>query len=180
MRKETFSKRKIGKQLVSVMMLGLAVSPIILSGTSVLAEEKAATTSAASDVDKKLQEAIAKAKSLGVQVQTEGKKEFQSTAEANAFKQTQLNNVNQAISKAEADKAASDKAKSDYDAAKKKYDEDKKKYDAEIAKMEADKNKEGHLSQAAAQSLIYQSEPNAKANASDLVNAQPITSSGLK
>ena len=180
MRKETFSKRKIGKQLVSVMMLGLAVSSIILSGTSVLAEEKAATTSAASDVDKKLQEAIAKAKSLGVQVQTEGRKEFQSTAEANAFKQTQLNNINQAISKAEADKAAADKEKSDYDAAKKKYDEDKKKYDAEIAKMEADKNKEGHLSQAAAQSLIYQSEPNAKANASDLVNAQPITSAGIK
>ena len=40
MKKETFSKRKIGKQLVSVMMLGLAVSPIVLQSSTVLAEDQ--------------------------------------------------------------------------------------------------------------------------------------------
>ena len=40
MKKETFSKRKIGKQLVSVMMLGLAVSPIVLQSSKVFADDQ--------------------------------------------------------------------------------------------------------------------------------------------
>ena len=314
MKKETFSKRKIGKQLVSVMMLGLVVSPIVSSATSVLAEDKRADVdNAVNDVDKKLREAIEKAKSLGIKVDSTEKKTFQSTAELNEFNAKQLAQLNEAITKAEKNvstseadeeeynkakaeydkkKAEYDKQKADYDkqkdeydtakikydadlktyesaktkydadlktyeAAKTKYDSDlktyesstasnkkaqeeynkkkaeydaakakydadlkiyeaakadydrkfaeyesgaandkkaqeeynrkkaeydaaKAKYDAEIAKMEADKTKDGHLSQAAAQSLVYQSEPTARATGSNLVNAQPITRSGLQ
>ena len=159
MRKETFSKRKICKQLVSVAMLGLLLSPVALqSASSVLAEEKAAQATA--DVSSQLTAAIEKAKSLGVKVEVEGTKTFQSTAEANAFKQEQLKKLTSAISTAEAE---ADKSKNEYEALKKKYDEDKKKYDAAMAKMEAEKNKEGHLSQAVAQSLIFTREPNATA-----------------
>lgn len=313
MRKETFSKRKIGKQLVSVMMLGLAVSPIISSATSVLAEEPTNEATASTDVSAQLKAAIEKARSLGINVDSTEKKTFQSTAELNDFNTKQLVQLNEAITKAEKNVSASkadeeeynkakaeydkkkadydtqkadyDKAKSTYDAAKTKYDADlkayesaktkydsdlksyeaaktkydsdlkayesstdsnkkaqeeynkkkaeydaakakydadlktyeaakadydrklaeyeagavndkkaqeeynrkkaeydaaKAKYDSEIAKMEADKTKDGHLSQAAAQSLVYQSEPNAIATASNLVNAQPITRSGLQ
>lgn len=35
MMKETFKQRKIGKQLVSVMMLGLTISPVVLQTHSV-------------------------------------------------------------------------------------------------------------------------------------------------
>ena len=186
MKKETFSKRKIGKQLVSVTMLGLLLAPIALSSVSAVnAEEKSAQST--SNVDSELKTAIDKAKQLGVKIEMEGKKTFESTAELNAFNQEQLNKVNQAIAKAEAAKANSDKDKAVYESLKKKYDEDKKKYDAEkakydaeIAKMEADKGKDGHLSQAAAQSLIYSSESGAKATASNLKNAQPITRVGLQ
>ena len=159
MRKETFSKRKIGKQLVSVTMLGLLLAPIALSTVqAVSAEEKAAQSTA--DVSAQLTAAIEKAKSLGLKVEVEGTKTFQSTAEANAFKQEQLKKLTSAISTAEAE---ADKSKNEYEALKKKYDEDKKKYDAAMAKMEAEKNKEGHLSQAVAQSLIFTREPNATA-----------------
>ena len=186
MKKETFSKRKIGKQLVSVAMLGLLLAPIALSSASaVSAEEKSAQST--SNVDSELKTAIDKAKQLGVKIEVEGKKTFQSTAELNAFNQEQLNKVNQAIAKAEAAKANSDKDKAVYESLKKKYDEDKKKYDAEkakydaeIAKMEADKGKDGHLSQAAAQSLIYKSEPTAKATVSNATNALPISADGIK
>ena len=311
MKKETFSKRKIGKQLVSVMMLGLVVSPIVSSATSVLAEDKPAQ--ADSDVSSQLKAAIEKAKSLGIKVDSTEKKTFQSTAELNEFNAKQLAQLNEAITKAEKNvstskadeeeynkaKAEYDKKKADYDkqkadydkqkaeydtakikydadlktyesaktkydsdlkayesaktkydsdlkayesstasnkkaqeeynkkkaeydAAKAKYDADlkvyeaakadydrkfaeyesgaandkkaqeeynrkkaeydaaKAKYDDEIAKMEADKTRDGHLSQAAAQSLVYQSEPTARATGSNLVNAQPITRSGLQ
>ena len=47
MRKETFSKRKIGKQLVSVAMLSLLLAPVALSTVqAVSAEEKAAQATA--------------------------------------------------------------------------------------------------------------------------------------
>ena len=42
MKKETFSQRKIGRQLVSVVMLGLLLTPVALqSASTVLAEDKA-------------------------------------------------------------------------------------------------------------------------------------------
>ena len=168
MKKETFSQRKIGKQLVSVAMLGLLLAPVALQSASpVLAEEKAAQST--SNVDAELKSAIEKAKSLGIQVQTEGKKEFQSTAEANAFKQEQLKKLQSVIATTEAESSKSkkdydalkkkyDEDKKKYDADKAKYDEDKKKYDAELAKMEADKNKEGHLSQAIGQAFVFNGE----------------------
>ena len=52
MKKETFSKRKIGKQLVSVMMLGLAVSPIVLQSSKVFADDQTKTESVATDSSK--------------------------------------------------------------------------------------------------------------------------------
>lgn len=187
-KKETFSQRKIGKQLVSVAMIGLLLSPVALSSAkAVSADEKASTAAQTANIDKQLEEAVAKAKSLGVEIKAGQKKTFQSKAELDAFNQEQLNKVNQEIAKAEAAKANSEKDKSAYEKAKAKYDEDKKKYDAEkakydaeIAKMEADKGKDGNLSQAVAQSLIYKSEPGAKATASNLKNAQPITRVGLQ
>ena len=187
-KKETFSQRKIGKQLISVAMIGLLLSPVALSSVNaVSADEKASTATQAANIDKQLEEAIAKAKALGVEIKSGPKKTFQSKAELDAFNQEQLNKVNQEIAKAEAAKANSDKDKAAYEKAKAKYDEDKKKYDAEkakydaeIAKMEADKGKDGNLSQAVAQSLIYKSEPGSKATASNLKNAQPITRVGLQ
>ena len=326
MKKETFSKRKIGKQLVSVTMLGLLLAPVALSTVqAVSAEEKAAQSTA--DVSAQLKAAIEKAKSLGVKVESTEKKTFQSAAELNDFNTKQLAQLNDAIAKAEKNvstsksdeeeynkakaeydkkkadydkqKASYDKAKAEYDAAKTKYDSDLKTYDAAktkydadlktyeaaktkydadlknyesstasnkkaqeeynkkkaeydvaktkydadlktyeaakaeydkkladyesgsandkkakeeydrkkaeydvakakydsdlakynaekaqydraIAQMEANKNQQGHLSQAAAQSLVYRSEPTARATASNLVNAQPITRSGLQ
>ena len=187
-KKETFSQRKIGKQLISVAMIGLLLSPVARSSVNaVSADEKASTATQAANIDKQLEESIAKAKALGVEIKSGPKKTFQSKAELDAFNQEQLNKVNQEIAKAEAAKANSDKDKAAYEKAKAKYDEDKKKYDAEkakydaeIAKMEADKGKYGNLSQAVAQSLIYKSEPGSKATASNLKNAQPITSVGLQ
>ena len=187
-KKETFSQRKIGKQLISVAMIGLLLSPVALSSAkAVSADEKAPAAAQASNIDKQLEEAITKAKALGVEIKAGPKKTFQSKAELDAFNQEQLNKVNQEIAKAEAakansekDKAAYEKAKAKYDEDKKKYDAEKAKYDAEIAKMEADKGKDGNLSQAVAQSLIYKSEPGAKATASNLKNAQPITRVGLQ
>ena len=187
-KKETFSQRKIGKQLISVAMIGLLLSPVALSSVNaVSADEKASTATQAANIDKQLEESIAKSKALGVEIKSGPKKTFQSKAELDAFNQEQLNKVNQEIAKAEAakansekDKAAYEKAKAKYDEDKKKYDAEKAKYDAEIAKMEADKGKDGNLSQVVAQSLIYKSEPGAKATASNLKNAQPITRVGLQ
>ena len=187
-KKETFSQRKIGKQLISVAMIGLLLSPVALSSVNaVSADEKASTATQAANIDKQLEEALAKAKALGVEIKSGPKKTFQSKAELDAFNQEQLNKVNQESAKAEAakansekDKAAYEKAKAKYDEDKKKYDAEKAKYDAEIAKMEADKGKDGNLSQAVDQRLIYKSEPGAKATASNLKNAQPITRVGLQ
>ena len=59
MKKETFSQRKIGKQLVSVVMLGLLLIPVALqSASTVLAEDK--TVQSSSDVDSELKSAIEK------------------------------------------------------------------------------------------------------------------------
>ena len=127
MKKETFSQRRIDRQLVSVVMLGLLLTPVTLqSASTVLAEDKAVQS--LSNVDSELKSAIEKAKSLGIKVNSEGKKEFQSTAELNAFKQEQLNKVQNAIEKAEASVSASKKAKEDYDNAKKKYDQEQSDY----------------------------------------------------
>ena len=68
MKKETFSKRKIGKQLVSVMMLGLAVSPIVLQSSTVLAEDQKKTESVATDSSKQFSDLLEKAKGLGVEI----------------------------------------------------------------------------------------------------------------
>ena len=89
----------------------------------------------------------------------------------------------------------------EYETAKKKYDADlvtynqaqakyqsdlatyktqKAQYDSAMAQIEANKNQQGHLSQAAAQSLVYRSEPTARATGTNLVNAQPITRAGLQ
>ena len=60
MKKETFSKRKIGKQLVSVMMLGLAVSPIVLQSSKVFADDQTKTESVATNSSKQLSDLIEK------------------------------------------------------------------------------------------------------------------------
>lgn len=105
--KETFSKRKIGKQLVSVAMLGLAVSQVALSSAHVvLADEANAQSEAATNFSKQLSDLIAKAKSLGINVKTEAKKTFQSQAELDAFNQKQIAELNKAIS--DAGKTSSD------------------------------------------------------------------------
>lgn len=191
MKKEIFSKRKIGKQLVSVAMLGLLLAPAVLQSSRVFADDQKKTETVATDSSKQLSDLIAKAKGLGVEIKQSEKKTFESKAELDAFLKDQTAKLNRAISAAEKSKAenieANKKAQADYDAAykkyqadKAKYDEDKKKYDAELAQMEADKDKDGHLSQAVTQSLIYKSEPSAKATVSNPVNAQPITRDGLQ
>ena len=139
MKKETFSKRKIGKQLVSVMMLGLAVSPIVLQSSTVLAEDQKKTESVATDSSKQFSDLLEKAKGLGVEIKQSEKKTFQSKAELDAFVKDQIAKLNQAISEAEKSKAenaqidaANKKAQTDYDAAYKKYQADKAEYDKKL------------------------------------------------
>ena len=159
--KETFSKRKIGKQLVSVAMLGLAVSQVALSSAHVvLADEANAQSEAATNSSKQLADLITKAKSLGINVKTEAKKTFQSQAELDAFNQKQIAELNKAISDAgkassdnqssnqkyeadlkkyQADKAEYEKQKKDYDAAKAKYDADLANFNAQKTEYEKKK-----------------------------------------
>ena len=139
MKKETFSKRKIGKQLVSVMMLGLAVSPIVLQSSKAFADDQTKTESVATDSSKQLSDLIEKAKGLGVEIKQSEKKTFQSKAELDAFLKDQIAKLNQAISEAEKSKAenaqidaANKKAQTDYDAAYKKYQADKAEYDKKL------------------------------------------------
>ena len=139
MKKETFSRRKIGKQLVSVMMLGLAVSPIVLQSSKVFADDQTKTESVATDSSKQLSDLIEKAKGLGVEIKQSEKKTFQSKAELDAFLKDQIAKLNQAISEAEKSKAenaqidaANKKAQTDYDAAYKKYQADKAEYDKKL------------------------------------------------
>ena len=80
----------------------------------------------------------------------------------------------------DADLATYNQAQAKYQADLATYKAQKAQYDSAMAQMEANKNQQGHLSQAAAQSLIYRSEPGAKATASNLKNAQPITRVGLQ
>ena len=139
MKKETFSKRKIGRQLVSVMMLGLAVSPIVLQSSKAFADDQKKTESVATDSSKQLTDLIEKAKGLGVEIKQSEKKTFQSKAELDAFVKDQIAKLNQAISEAEKSKAenaqidaANKKAQTDYDAAYKKYQADKAEYDKKL------------------------------------------------
>lgn len=136
MKKETFSKRKIGKQLVSVMMLGLVVSPIVLQSSRVFADDQKKTETVATDSSKQLSDLIAKAKGLGVEIKQSEKKTFQSKAELDAFVKDQIAKLNQAISAAEKSKSenieANKKAQTDYDAAYKKYLADKAEYDKKL------------------------------------------------
>ena len=81
--------------------------------------------------------------------------------------------------KYDADLVAYNQAQSKYQSDLATYKTQKAQYDSAMAQMEATKNQAGHLSQAAAQSLVYRSEPTARATGSDLVNAQPITRAGL-
>lgn len=174
--KETFSKRKIGKQLVSVAMLGLLLSPIALSSANAVnADEKAQTSSQSTDLDKQLEEAVAKAKGLGVEIKTGQKKTFQSKAELDAFKADMLKKTNEAIAAAEKAKtdietnnSANRKAEEDYQKAlaeykvkKADYDKQLEKYNAEIAQLKKLTKQDGYLSEAVGQSLIFETEPNA-------------------
>ena len=175
--KETFSKRKIGKQLVSVAMLGLLLSPITLSSANAVnADEKAQTSSQSTDLDKQLEEAVAKAKGLGVEIKTGQKKTFQSKAELDAFKADMLKKTNEAIAAAEKAKtdietnnSANRKAEEDYQKAlaeykvkKAEYDKQLEKYNAELEQLKSLTTKDGYLSEAIGQSLIFESEPNAQ------------------
>ena len=58
MKKEIFSKRKIGKQLVSVAMIGLTLTPSVSAISSVYAEEAANDATASTDVSAQLKAAI--------------------------------------------------------------------------------------------------------------------------
>ena len=73
--------------------------------------------------------------------------------------------------KAEYDKKKTqyDKDKAAYDTAKAKYDKEKTAYDAAMAEARANTGKDGWLTEAQGQSLIYQSEPNAKTKKSQAV-----------
>ena len=82
--------------------------------------------------------------------------------------------------KYDADLAAYNQAQAKYQSDLATYKTQKAQYDSAMAQMEANKNQQGHLSQAAAQSLVYRSEPTARATGTNLVNAQPITRSGLQ
>ena len=82
--------------------------------------------------------------------------------------------------KYDTDLAAYNQAQSKYQSDLATYKTQKAQYDNAIAQMEATKNQAGHLSQAAAQSLVYRSEPTAKATGTNLVHAQPITRAGLQ
>ena len=81
--------------------------------------------------------------------------------------------------KYDVDLAAYNQAQTKYQSDLATYKTQKAQYDSAMAQMEANKNQQGHLSQAAAQSLVYRSEPTARAAGSNLVNAQPITRAGL-
>ena len=176
MKKETFSQRKIGKQLISVAMIGLLLAPMALSSANVVsAEEKAPVAEQAANIDKQLEEAVAKAKGLGVEIKAGPKKTFQSKAELDAFKADLLKKTNEAISaaeKAKADievnKAANQKANDDYQKAladykvkKAEYDKQLTKYNAQLEEMKKLTKQEGHLSEAIGQSLLFESEPTA-------------------
>ena len=164
--KQIFTKRKIGKHLVNIAMLGLTITPAVSAISSVYAEEAANDATASTDVSAQLKAAIEKAKSLGIKVDSTEKKTFQSTAELNDFNAKQLAQLNEAIAKAEKNvstskadeeeynkakaeydkkkadydtkKAAYDKAKAEYDAAKTKYDADLKTYEAAKTKYDSD------------------------------------------
>ena len=82
--------------------------------------------------------------------------------------------------KYDADLATYNQAQTKYQSDLATYKTQKAQYDSAMAQMEANKNQQGHLSQAAAQSLVYRSEPTARATGSNLVNAQPITRAGLQ
>ena len=176
MKKTTFSQRKIGKQLISVAMIGLLLSPVALSSANVVsAEEKASVAEQAANIDKQLEEAVAKAKGLGVEIKAGQKKTFQSKAELDAFKADLLKKTNEAISaaeKAKADievnKAANQKANDDYQKAladykvkKAEYDKQLTKYNAQLEEMKKLTKQDGHLSEAIGQSLLFESEPTA-------------------
>ena len=81
--------------------------------------------------------------------------------------------------KYDADLAAYNQTQAKYQSDLATYKTQKAQYDSAMAQMEANKNQQGHLSQAAAQSLVYRSEPTARATGTNLVNAQPITRAGL-
>ena len=174
--KETFSKRKIGKQLVSVAMLGLLLTPVVLSSANAVnADEKSSTSAQTIDVDKQLEESVAKAKSLGVEIKTGQKKTFQSKSELDAFKADMLKKTNEAIAaaeKAKADvettKAANQKANDDYQKAlaeyrvkKAEYDRQIVTYNAQLEELKKLSKQEGYLSEAIGQSLIFETEPTA-------------------
>lgn len=139
MKKEIFSKRKIGKQLVSVAMLGLLLAPAVLQSSRVFADDQKKTETVATDSSKQLSDLIAKAKGLGVEIKQSEKKTFESKAELDAFLKDQTAKLNQTISAAEKSKAenteANKKAQADYDAAYKKYQADKAKYDEDKKKV---------------------------------------------
>ena len=82
--------------------------------------------------------------------------------------------------KYDADLAAYNQAQTKYESDLATYKTQKAQYDNAMAQMEANKTQAGHLSQAAAQSLVYRSEPTARATGTNLVNAQPITRAGLQ
>ena len=82
--------------------------------------------------------------------------------------------------KYDADLAAYNQAQTKYQSDLATYKTQKAQYDSAMAQMEANKNQQGHLSQAAAQSLVYRSEPTARATGTNPVNAQPITRAGLQ
>lgn len=175
-KKETFSQRKIGKQLISVAMIGLLLSPVALSSAkAVSADEKAPAAAQASNIDKQLEEAVAKAKGLGVEIKAGPKKTFQSKAELDAFKADLLKKTNESISaaeKAKADievnKAANQKANDDYQKAladykvkKAEYDKQLPKYNAQLEELKKLTKQDGYLSEAIGQSLIFETEPTA-------------------
>jgi len=127
--KQVFTKRKIGKHLVNIAMLGLTLTPAVSAISSVYAEEAANDATASTDVSAQLKAAIEKAKSLGIKVDSTEKKTFQSTAELNDFNTKQLAQLNEAIAKAEKNVSTSKADEDEYNKAKAEYDKKKADYD---------------------------------------------------
>lgn len=176
MTKEIFKKRKIGKHLVNIAMLGLTITPAISAAATVYAEESANEAAASTDVSAQLKAAIEKAKSLGIKVDSTEKKTFQSTAELNDFNAKQLAQLNEAIAKAENDLSDLEKTKSankqledqyqkdqaEYNTKKQTYDQDLKKYESDLKEYNLKKGKPGTLEKEISQNLTFSYEPDAK------------------
>lgn len=168
---DKIKNRATGAGAILVTVLGVA-----LPSGAVFAEQGATTapvsvssTNGAGNVSstdialpKDFTELIAKAKAAGVDIKPSGVKTFESKAEAEKYVADKITELRGKLDQYQKDVEAS-KANSEKD---KKAQEDYRKalddYNKKVADAEKNKTKDGYLSEALTQSLIFESEPNAK------------------